>query len=735
MESERRPSVTAAPHTPRRRRPRPGTVRGVVLFAAALVASATALPRIAPAQSGRTVEVRISSGADDAEELANRFLDVASSDLELAVERTPQTVGLRFPGVGVPRGATITAAWIQFTVDEAGTAPAALTLQGQDAANAAPFAGAGNISSRPRTTTAVSWTPAPWTVVGAAGVDQRTPDLSSILQPIVSRSDWASGNALAVIVTGTGTRTAESFEGKAVAAPFLHLEYTTATTSTTTAPTSTTTTTPSSGGVFEARIAAGANDVEQIPNGWLIVGSSDLELVEDPGIQTVGLRYPGVPIPRGATVTAAWLRFTVDETTTGPAALRIHLHDTGDAPPFAGSFGVSNRPATAAVDWVPQPWNRPGTSTDAQRTPSLVAQVQAIVNRSDWSAGNAMAVVITGTGRRTAVAFESAPGASPLLHVEWSGSTTTTTVPVTTTTSTTTTSTTTTTAPTTTTTSTSATTTTVPQTVTRLAVIGDYGSGNTRQGQVAAMIDAAGVQAVVTTGDNVYSSSGFDRLVGRYYHEWIGAYGGVYGAGAPVNRFFPSLGNHDYVDVGLAGYLDFFTLPGAGVASTNTSGNERYYDARLGNVHLFILNSQIEEPDGLVPASVQGIWLQTALAASSAEWKIVVFHNPPYASTPGKSATYMRWPFAAWGADLVLNGDAHVYERLRVDGFDYVISGLGINHSPQTGPLHPGSQAFYSTDDAGALFLTACTGAIHLEYRALAGGLIDSHTIGTGTCP
>ena len=266
-------------------------------------------------------------------------------------------------------------------------------------------------------------------------------------------------------------------------------------------------------------------------------------------------------------------------------------------------------------------------------------------------------------------------------------------------------------------------------------MIGDYGSGNTREGQVADMIDAAGVDAIVTAGDNVYASTGFDRLVGRYYHEWIGDYSGIYGPGSWRNRFFPSLGNHDYSDVGLPGYLAFFTLPGDGVISTNTSGNERYYDARIDDIHLFIVNSQPQEPDGLHPDTIQGAWLQSALAASTAEWKIVIFHNPPYSSIPGKSAQWMQWPFAAWGADLVVTGDAHVYERLRIGGFDYVITGLGINNSPQEGPLHAGSQVFYSADDAGALFITACPGAMQLQYRALAGGVVDTYTIGAGACP
>jgi tartrate-resistant acid phosphatase type 5 len=270
---------------------------------------------------------------------------------------------------------------------------------------------------------------------------------------------------------------------------------------------------------------------------------------------------------------------------------------------------------------------------------------------------------------------------------------------------------------------------------TKIAFIGDYGDGSTREGQVASMITQWGAAAVVTAGDNTYSTAGYDRIVGRYYHQFIAPYTGTYGAGATTNAFFPTLGNHDYNDGGIANYLAFFTLPGPGVASTGTSGNERYYDARIGSVHIFVLNSQPQEPDGLTATTTQGLWLHAALAASDAAWKIVVVHNPPYSSIPGKSASYTRWPYQAWGADLVVSGDAHVYERLHVDGFDYVVSGLGINHQVLDNPTIPGSQAFYSTDDAGALLVTACSGALELEYHALAGGVVDTYNIGSGTCP
>jgi hypothetical protein len=61
--------------------------------------------------------------------------------------------------------------------------------------------------------------------VGAAGPDQQTPDITSIIQEIVDQPSWANGNSLVIIIAGSGTRTAESFEGSSIDAPLLHIEY------------------------------------------------------------------------------------------------------------------------------------------------------------------------------------------------------------------------------------------------------------------------------------------------------------------------------------------------------------------------------------------------------------------------------------------------------------------------------------------------------------------------------
>jgi hypothetical protein len=174
-----------------------------------------------------TLDIPVAVGADDVEERSTGSVTRGSSDLDLVVtESTVQRVGLRFTGVSVPGGATIVNAYVQFQADEVTSVATSLTVEGHATDNAAPFTTTKfNVSSRTRTAASVAWSPPAWDLVGERGVDQRTPELRAVLQGIVSRPGWASGNAVALIITGSGTRVAEAYEG--AFAPVLHIEYAT----------------------------------------------------------------------------------------------------------------------------------------------------------------------------------------------------------------------------------------------------------------------------------------------------------------------------------------------------------------------------------------------------------------------------------------------------------------------------------------------------------------------------
>ncbi len=178
------------------------------------------------ANGERVVQIRIGASSDDAEEGSRSRVVTSSDDLELVFDKVNQTVGLRFPGVDVPPGATILEAWVQFETDEVTTGATTLRIDGQKSVNAGTFVRtSSNVSSRPRTLAFATWSPAGWTAVGAAGAAQRTPSLVPVVQEIVGQGGWARGNALALIVTGTGKRTAESWDGDPAGAPLLHVMY------------------------------------------------------------------------------------------------------------------------------------------------------------------------------------------------------------------------------------------------------------------------------------------------------------------------------------------------------------------------------------------------------------------------------------------------------------------------------------------------------------------------------
>ena len=461
-----------------------------------------------------TLEVSVAASNDDAEEAISQQVYLDSSDLELVYDAYNgagnQTVGLRFAGIAIPTGATIVNAYVQFKVDEAGAEGCVLTVRGQAADNAASFSSAaGNVSGRPLTNAAANWTPDGWPVVGAAGLSQRTTDLSGIVQEIVNRPGWSSGNALAIVLTGSGKRTAEAYDGDPAGAPLLHVEFgigeavnkapvvnagpdlqitlpvdsawlagsaaddglpvppgalalawtqvsgpgvvsfvdASAAATAAVFPAAGTyvlqltaddgqwligdqmTVEVFAGGggieILEIAVASSTDDAEESSAGVPYLESSDLELVYDSwdnaGNQTVGMRFASVAIPKGATVLTAYVQFKVDETGAAAAAVTIRGQAADQAAAFkASANNLSGRPLTEnAAAWSPPAWNSAGARGPDQQTPDLAPIIQEIVNRTGWASGNSLALLLTGSGKRTAEAYDGDPAGAAMLHIEY----------------------------------------------------------------------------------------------------------------------------------------------------------------------------------------------------------------------------------------------------------------------------------------------------------------------------
>jgi tartrate-resistant acid phosphatase type 5 len=257
---------------------------------------------------------------------------------------------------------------------------------------------------------------------------------------------------------------------------------------------------------------------------------------------------------------------------------------------------------------------------------------------------------------------------------------------------------------------------------TTFAVIGDFGVDNRHERDVADLVASWNPSFIVTVGDNHYKkrdatgARAFSKSVGDYYGEWLDG------------AFFPALGNHDYdVKPAPKAYTDYFDLPGGGL--TNTSGNERYYDFVQGPIHFFVVNSNPEELHGTGSSSKQAKWLKRQLKASSSKCNVVVAHHPPYSSDGEHGpARYMRWPFAEWGADVVLSGHNHGYERVMRNGIVYFTNGLGGATRYDFGSRTTGSKVRYMSD-WGAQKVTITDTAIVFEFYNVSGERIDRYSV------
>lgn len=202
-----------------------------------------------PAQTSTHLDIPSLASSDDAEEQANGSMLLTSPGLELVTDKygVLQGVGLRFTNVNIPPGAIIQNAEIQFTASAGQSGATSLTIQAEASDNPGTFTSASNdISSRPRTSASVAWNSISAWIVDHGGPDQRTPDFASVVQEVVDRPGWASGNALAIIITGSGRRDTASFEteGSKYSLPYLHIEYILTTPTATPTPTATSTPTP-----------------------------------------------------------------------------------------------------------------------------------------------------------------------------------------------------------------------------------------------------------------------------------------------------------------------------------------------------------------------------------------------------------------------------------------------------------------------------------------------------------
>src|SRR5688572_3481171 len=150
---------------------------------------------------------------------------------------------------------------------------------------------------------------------------------------------------------------------------------------------------------------------------------------------------------------------------------------------------------------------------------------------------------------------------------------------------------------------------------------------------------------VFTLGDNVYPDGTASQFSDCYGPTW----------GRHKNRTRPSPGNHDYHVNGASAYYNYF-----GAAAGDSS--KGYYSYNLGAWHIIALNSEISHSAG----SAQEQWLRNDLAANSSVCTLAYWHKPRFSSGQHGNITSTQTLWQALyddGADVILNGHDHTYER------------------------------------------------------------------------
>ena len=200
---------------------------------------------------------------------------------------------------------------------------------------------------------------------------------------------------------------------------------------------------------------------------------------------------------------------------------------------------------------------------------------------------------------------------------------------------------------------------------TRFIAFGDSGVGSAEQYTLAGLMTADRFDLALHTGDIVYgNSAGTGPATHTTYHSWFFE---VYRDLLRGRPLFPTIGNHDNALANGRAYRDLFVLPDHGASPGYADHAERFYSFDYGRVHFVSLDSETAFLD-TARRQAQIDWLRADLAATTADWKVVFFHRPPYSTgfEHGSDLTVRAvFPpiFEQYGVQLVINGHDHDYER------------------------------------------------------------------------
>ena len=365
-------------------------------------------------------EETFAASSDDAEQENDEIDALYDDDIDAGWEGDPEdfnilTAGMRFRDITIPQGATIDSAFIIVHSHESKTAEdvARITIYAEATDHAETFTEDQLIDARPGTEATLLWEVAEewglWT-------PHRTPDLKEIVQEIVDRDGWETGNAIAFVFKGEdqgvseveNAREWESFENISdpedggdgqnhpERVPELVIYYSIEAGLFTQVIQFTDTITDE-----DQTFAASSDDAEQENDEIDALFDDDIDAgwegdPEDLNILTAGMRFRDIAIPQGATIDSAFVEVFSHESKTAEdvARITIYAEATDHAETFTEDQLIDARPGTeATILWeVAEEW---GLWTP-HRTPDIKDIVQEIVNRDGWEAGNAIAFIFKG---------------------------------------------------------------------------------------------------------------------------------------------------------------------------------------------------------------------------------------------------------------------------------------------------------------------------------------------------
>ena len=367
--------------------------------------------------------VTLAASSDDAEQENDEIDTLFDDDIDSGWEGEPDdlnilTAGMRFQNIAIPKNAIIDSAYIVVFSHEGKSVDdvARITIFGDASDNSPTFTEDSLITDRGSTEATALWEVAEeWEIYQP----YRTVDLSAIVQELVNRDGWASGNAMSFIFEGQdqgpseveNAREWEAFENIAdpedggdgqnhpERVPQLWVYYSSnPEAGVVDIPIVVTDTITDDEGVT---LAASSDDAEQendeidtlfdddIDSGW--EGEPD-----DLNILTAGMRFQNIPVPQGTLIDSSYIIvFSHEGKSTDDVARITIVGDASDnSPTFTEDSLLSDRARTeASVLWeVAEEWE----IYQPYRTTDLSAIVQEIVNREGWAEGNAMSFIFLG---------------------------------------------------------------------------------------------------------------------------------------------------------------------------------------------------------------------------------------------------------------------------------------------------------------------------------------------------